>query len=84
MLIIINNRTISGPEYALIITKQLDHIKTRRPIVTILKPMIIIAVIPLLIGIAGIFLLAIAVDAIKNPLTKPQITFTGKRLPPLN
>jgi len=52
--------------------------------VTILKPMIIIAVIPLLIGIAGIFLLAIAVDAIKNPLTKPQMTFTGKKLPPLN
>ena len=53
-------------------------------IVTILKPMIIIAAIPLLIGIAGIFLLAIAIDAIKNPLTKPQITFTGKKLPPLN
>jgi len=46
--------------------------------------MIIIAAIPLLIGIAGIFLLAIAIDAIKNPLTKPQMTFTGKKLPPLN
>jgi len=33
-----NNRTISGSEYALIITEQSDHIKTRRPIVTILKP----------------------------------------------